>query len=257
MTDTGAPGTATRVIDTGTRKGRVLAAALKLAETRDWSSLTLLDIATEANVPLAALREDFSSKSAIVTAFLRAIDDAVLQHTPTASPTAGSEQTNRDRLFDVIMSRFDALQPYKPAVASIAKSGPDLSLLAPYLASQHWMLQAAGIGTDGLGGGLRIAGLGSIYASVFRTWLADDDPGMSRTMAALDQRLRRGEGALKGLETAVDSVTRAADAIPGMLRNVFSARPRRENGPEPGKGPETDAEAQKPADRPATEPPPA
>ena len=40
---------------------------------------------------------------------------------------------------------------------------------------------------------MRVAGLGMIYASVFGIWLEDDDPGLARTMAALDRRLRRGE----------------------------------------------------------------
>jgi hypothetical protein len=62
------------------------------------------------------------------------------------------------------------------------------------------MLRAAGIGPEGLEGQLRTAGLGTIYASVFRTWLEDDDPGLARTMAALDRRLRRGERTLNALD---------------------------------------------------------
>ena len=73
---------------------------------------------------------------------------------------------------------------------SIHASGPaDLALAVPLLSSMHWMLQAAGIATDGASGSMRVTGLATLYASVFRVWLEDDDPGHARTMAALDRRL--------------------------------------------------------------------
>ena len=34
--------------------------------------------------------------------------------------------------------------------------------------------------------------LALLYASVLRTWLDDDDPGLARTLAALDRGLARG-----------------------------------------------------------------
>ena len=74
------------------------------------------------------------------------------------------------------MSRFDVLDPYKQALQSIHASGAaDLALARPVLSSMQWMLEAAGIGTDGAAGSLRITGLAAVYASVFRTWLEDDD----------------------------------------------------------------------------------
>ena len=40
---------------------------------------------------------------------------------------------------------------------------------------------------------LRVKGLGVIYLMVFRVWLTDDTADLSRTMAALDSRLRQAE----------------------------------------------------------------
>jgi hypothetical protein len=65
--------------------------------------------------------------------------------------------------------------------------------------SSAWMLRAARIEPDGIDGRVRTAGLSAVYASAFRTWLDDDDPGLARTMAALDRRLRRGERTLRGI----------------------------------------------------------
>ncbi|HEX2257777.1 MAG TPA: TetR/AcrR family transcriptional regulator, partial [Afifellaceae bacterium] len=39
----------------------------------------------------------------------------------------------------------------------------------------------------------RAQGLALVWARVMRVWLDDDDPGLARTMAALDRRLREAE----------------------------------------------------------------
>jgi ubiquinone biosynthesis protein COQ9 len=184
--------------DLHTAKDRIVSAALKLAAERPWSDITLLNIAEEAGLTLADLRQEFATKSEILIAFARGIDDQVLRSAPTSN---GGAVASRDAIFDIVMSRFDALAPHKPALRAIAESTVfEPALLMNLLASQHWMLQAAGFGTEGLVGGLRVAGLASVYASVFRTWLEDDDPGLARTMAALDRRLRRGERTLAPVE---------------------------------------------------------
>ena len=208
------------MLDESKPKGRLIAAAMRLAAERPWGEITLADIAAAAGVGLADVRGLMSSKSEIVAGFMRVVDDEVLRK----SALRASEPA-RDRLFDVIMLRFDTLQPWKPALKSIAASGiPDPALARPYLASQHWMLQAAGIGTDGAGGGMRVAGLASVYASTFQTWLGDDDPGMAKTMAALDRRLRRGESAVSAFEDTCNGALRIVRDLPGVLGSVFKRR---------------------------------
>jgi ubiquinone biosynthesis protein COQ9 len=221
------------MLDQTTAKGRILAAALDCAAKKKWQDVSLLDIAEAANMPLAELREVFATKTGVIAALLRAVDDEVLKR--AAKRSEGQEK--RDLLFDTIMTRFDVLGPYKPALKSIRASGAaDLALAGPFLSSQHWMLQAAGIGTDGATGALRVAGLGLAYASVFRIWLEDDDPGLARTMAALDRRLRRGERTLSGLEQFGSAVSRFGEAMQELSRNVTRGRPKKEasTGPETG-----------------------
>jgi hypothetical protein len=100
------------------------------------------------------------------------------------------------------------------------------------------MLAAAGISTDGATGALRVAGLGMAYAWVFRTWLEDDDPGLSKTMAALDRRLRRGERALGSIERFDAAVSRFAAAL-GELRRSTAGRRSKSSAPgDPDVGPE-------------------
>ena len=203
------------MLEQQTARDRIVAAALKLAAERPWSDVTLLNIAQEAGLTLADLRHEFATKSDILIAFARAIDDQVLR---TAAGN-GEAIASRDAIFDVVMSRFDALAPYKPALRAMARSAVfEPALLVNLLASQHWMLQAAGFGTDGLVGSLRLAGLASVYASVFRIWLDDDDPGLARTMAALDRRLRRGERILAPIEDISFLVGRIAGVVTGRAK---------------------------------------
>jgi ubiquinone biosynthesis protein COQ9 len=221
------------MFDPTTTKGRILAAALACAAKTPWADVSLLDIAEAANTPLSDLREQFASKTAIIAALLRAVDDEVLKRAPKRS----EGQEKRDLLFDTVMTRFDLLGPYKAALKSIHASGAaDFALAGPYLSSQHWMLQAAGIGTDGATGALRVAGLAFTYASVFRVWLEDDDPGLARAMATLDRRLRRGERALSGLEQLGTAVSRFGEAVQELSRNVMRGRPKKETSPGPEAG---------------------
>ena len=220
------------MIDRSTVRGRIVAAALDLAAQREWKTVTLRDIAEAAGSNLVELRREFHSKGDILAAFARMVDDEVLAKAPPRTPG----QAARDHLFEVVMSRFDALQTYRPALRSIAASAqPDPVLARAVLASQAWMLHAAGIGTDGVEGGLKVAGLASVYASVFRTWL-DDDPGLARTMAALDRRLRRGERTYARIEDGLDVLRRMVAMVSPQQSRASRASPP-PSSPPPGDDP--------------------
>ena len=99
---------------------------------------------------LIGARHTIATKSDVIAALLAAVDSELLGKAPQRS----EDQQRRDQLFDTIMTRFDILAPYKPALKSIARSGSaDLRLAGPLLSSQYWMLTAAGIPTHGAAGG--------------------------------------------------------------------------------------------------------
>lgn len=202
-------------------RDRLIDAALKLAAEKPWGDVSLVDVAASAGMNLAEVRAIAGSKSQIVAFVLRRTDEQVLAQ--VKGRTEG--QSARDTLFEVIMSRFDAMAPIKPAVKSFASAGQmDTTLIMPFVNSQRWMLAAAGIDADGASGLLRTAGLGAAYMSVFNTWLADDDPGMAKTMAALDTRLRRGERTMSAIDGTLGGITRVARDLPGVLRDVLARR---------------------------------
>lgn len=168
-------------------------AALALAKERGWRSLTLAEIAAAAKLSLDEACRHIPSKTAILDRLGRLIDEAML-----AEGAADPEDSPRDRLFDLLMRRFDALQERRAGIAAIARdlrADPlaSLALLPQLERSMRWTLEAAGIGAGGLTGLARVRGLGLLYLAVIRVWLRDDSEDMAPTMKALDQRLSQAE----------------------------------------------------------------
>jgi hypothetical protein len=129
-----------------------------------------------------------------LAAHVKEIDRAVL----SGSDADMAEEPARERLFDVLMRRLEILSPHRAAVRSLLRSArrsPSLGLAINNIAvrSQQWMLTAAGLEAAGPQGMLRAQGLTLLYAQVMRVWVDDDDPGLARTMAALDRGLARGQ----------------------------------------------------------------
>jgi AcrR family transcriptional regulator len=156
-----------------------------------WRGLSMGAIAAEAGLPILRLYRAFPSKPAILAGFFRRIDEAVLAVPAETEP----DERPRDRVFDLLMRRFDALGPYKPALEVLGRElpadpGAALSAGARLLRSMRWMLDAAGIATDGIVGMIAVKLTAAAYLAAFRVWLSDDSPDLAPTMAALDRRLR-------------------------------------------------------------------
>ena len=172
---------------------RIIAAFMALLAENPFEQIELADVAQRAGVSLSQLRDEFGSLFAIFSAKVKEIDRIVLDG---VDPDL-AEEPARERLFDVLMRRLEALSPHRAALRSLMNSAmrnPGLAFALNNLAvrTQRWMLTAAGIDTAGPRGLMRAQGLALLFGSVLRTFLDDDDPGLSRTMASLDRELERG-----------------------------------------------------------------
>jgi len=179
-------------------KDRVIDATMALAAGRGWVHVTRADIAAEAGLSLADLYRLYPSKLSILSAFSRRSDAAVL-----ARPAAADEPV-RDRLFDLIMRRIDAMAPHKAALKSIAAGLPRdpaaaLCYVPRFLGSMAWLTEAAGLDTSGLLGPLRVKAVAAVYLAALRAWFADESPDHAKTMAALDRALKRAEMVARSL----------------------------------------------------------
>src|ERR1019366_6604800 len=180
--------------DGTSERERIVEAFMALLGEQPVEHVGFADIAARAGVSPAELRTMFGSKLAILAAYLKEIDRQVL----AGIEADMAEEPPRERLFDVLMRRLDALTPHKLAVRSLIHSAgrnPGLAVALNGFAvrSQQWMLTAADISASGPRGMVRAQGLALLFASVLRTWLRDQDPGLARTMSALDRALARGQ----------------------------------------------------------------
>lgn len=171
----------------------IVTTAVDLAAEKGWRALTLADVAQAARVPMSALYRHCPTKPELLAGFSRMIDQAVL-----SEGLPGADESPRDRLFDLMMRRFDVLSGHRAGIKAILRDlrlDPLTALLqARQLElSMRWTLQSAGISTSGLLGQARVRALCLIYGLVLRAWEQDDSPDLDRTMKALDQRLRQAE----------------------------------------------------------------
>ena len=84
----------------------------------------------------------------------------------------------RDRLFDVLMRRFEAMRPYRAGLRAILRDSVGspalLRMLPGLLRSMGWTLTAAGLPAAGFRGRLARRVVGAIYVSVLPTFFRDE-----------------------------------------------------------------------------------
>ena len=167
-------------------------AALAVAANTPWRETTLVKLADEANRPAA----DFygASLGEAVDCVEEAFDRAIADDLDALDPG----QSVRDRLFELIMRRFEAMEPHRKAVLAMeAGQDSDPILLAAahqrHVRCARWVLALAGLTADGMTGQARAQGLGVIIGQARAAWRGDDAGDFTKTMASLDKNLRRAE----------------------------------------------------------------
>ena len=180
-----------------TIEDRLIDAALRLAAKAPWEDVSFPAILKSARLKLAQVPPGLHTKPALVSAFIKRIDAELLD---TVDPDDFAEAGPRDRVFDVLMTRVELLEPHKASVRSMvsAMNQDPLAALSQAKAidrSMEWALAAAGIDTEGVLGAARRRGLALVWLATFRVWLREDDP--NKVMAELDARLAQGEKWLK------------------------------------------------------------
>jgi len=187
-------------------RGKIVEALMKLAGERRFEDIAIRDICNEAGVSLADFRDSFPSKGAVLAGFSRRIDRAVLSQESADL----ADENERERLFDILMRRLDAMAPYREGLREtrawlMREPSAALAMNQVVRGSMRFMLEAAGVDLDDrAAGAVKIQGLALAWARIVGVWLDDDDPGLSKTMAELDRALTRGERAVAGVDRLSD-----------------------------------------------------
>ncbi|UFN50887.1 TetR family transcriptional regulator [Roseomonas sp. OT10] len=159
-----------------------------------WHGVSFRRVAQGSGRTLEALRARYASPMGLLREHTRAVDRQVL-----AGTLDGQGGSVRDRLFDLLMRRFDALQPNRAGILRLRSDMRRDPLLAlalwpQLLASMAWMLEGAEVDTAGPKGLLRVKGLAAVWLAAAQAWAKDESPDLGQTMAALDKALDRAEG---------------------------------------------------------------
>jgi AcrR family transcriptional regulator len=170
---------------------RIIDAALGQIATEGWRNMSLASVASAAGLPILRVYRLFGSKYAILRGLYRRVDELVLADPPPAE----AAERPRDRLFDLLMRRFDSLRRHRPSLEVLGRelwSDPVAVHCAgrSLLRSMRWMLEAADISTGGWRGTIAVRLTAVAYLSAMRVWQRDETPDLAPTMSALDARLR-------------------------------------------------------------------
>ncbi|MBN9510310.1 MAG: TetR family transcriptional regulator [Alphaproteobacteria bacterium] len=170
---------------------KLVEAAFTLIAERGWRRMSVAEAARQADLPLDQARARFPVRAVVLLRFGLQADQAALALAPKEGP-------HRDRLFDLLMRRFDFLQTHRPGVLALLRALPaepcvTALLTAANRRSMAWMLEGAGISARGPLGRLRTRGLLVVWLAGVRAWRQDTSTDLSATMAALDRALTRAE----------------------------------------------------------------
>ena len=116
---------------------------MALLAEHSFEQIGLAEVAGRAGLKLSQLRAEFGSTLAILAAHIKDIDRAVL----AGGDADMAEEPARERLFDVLMRRLEALAPYKEAVRSLMRSArrnPGLAFALNAMAVRSQTLDAGG-----------------------------------------------------------------------------------------------------------------
>jgi AcrR family transcriptional regulator len=205
-------------------RGKIVDALMELASEHRFEDISIRDICKTAGVSLADFRDAFPSKGAILAGFSRRIDHVVLAQDSEEL----ADESPRERLFDVLMRRLEAMAPYREGLREASawlRRNPSSAFAINQVVtnSMRFMLEAAGIEVDGgAAGAIKLQGLAFAWARIVGVWLQDDDPSLSKTMAELDRELTRGERAVGG----VDRLNELMSPFRAIARAAFDARRR-------------------------------
>lgn len=176
-----------------------LVAVLELAGETSWAQLKLSQIAAKADVPLSDF-QGVAGKDELADAVEGYFDREM------SSEGVASEGTPRERLFEAIMLRFEAMESYRAGLLSLMKfreTSPSrlAHLVAARRKSAEWALVSAGLDDDTVAAKtIKVVAVGYVIAMTERAWRKEDSPDFTKTMSALDRELRQVEEKLGWLK---------------------------------------------------------
>ena len=198
----------------------LLILAFDIIAEAGWRGFSFTALAERADLSMPEIRETFSGRGAVLDALSQRLDQAMM----SIDPDEMASLPPRDRVFELMMSRLEAMAPYRPGLCRLmtdARFDPELIAMTACRLDRSlaWLQDAAGLDQGQRHSPLGIIRrrlqrrlLGAVYLQVLNVWSDDDSQDLAKTMASLDKQLRRFErfAGLAAKERSGDAATDAA-----------------------------------------------
>jgi AcrR family transcriptional regulator len=170
----------------------LLLAAFALIGDEGWRGFSFEALARRTGMSRVEIYRRFHSRAALLGALAERADEAMLG--VDEAELAGLPP--RDRVFELLMRRLEALVPYRAGLTRLARDArrdPCVVLLTACRLERSfiWLQDVAGLRHHGLRARVARRALGLAYARTLQVWFNDEGADLGRTMAELDKQLRR------------------------------------------------------------------
>ena len=176
---------------------QLAAIAFEMVADRPLEQISLNDVAEAAGIDHDYAAMCAGTVTSLLLHHMAMLDNKAMTDTFDDLKDAG-EVSIREKILEAILHRFEIYNPYKRAVASLAKSAlrnPPfaMALLSNRVAITRRLLMMCGDSLNGWQGEARIRGVVGVMAASARVWQKDDTPDLSMTMKEIDRRLEQAE----------------------------------------------------------------
>jgi AcrR family transcriptional regulator len=178
--------------DSGAAAPDLLLAAFALIGDDGWRGFSFEALARRTGVSRVEIYRQFHSRDALLRALTERADEAMLG--VDEAELAGLPP--RDRVFELLMRRLEALVPYRAGLKRLARAActdPRVVLVTACRLERTfiWLQDVAGLRRHGVRARVARRALGLAYARALQVWFEDEGADLGRTMAELDKQLRR------------------------------------------------------------------
>ena len=173
------------------KKEIIRKAAFELAQQEGWRWLTSSKVSDQTGIKEGKIKNIYPTKYELI---FHLIDD--MNKFAINSKNFSIDDSLHDKLFDLLMARFDFLYPYKSTIQLIVSDSSNnpqfyAKLLIKLKESMTLTLRVIGVQVSGWQGRLKIRGISLVYINSFRVWLNDESLDSGQTMATLNSGLEK------------------------------------------------------------------
>ena len=176
-------------------KAKYIVVAFSLIEKEGWKEFSLNKLAHVTKKKIDEIKKLFPIESKILEDFTEMIDEQVIKDIDHEELAQNSV---KDNLFELIMTRFEKLNPYKGAMKIIFKELQRQPIILKKLTkkicdSMDLFLELSNAKNNYFLDIVKLNVILIIYGYTFKVWLNDDSKDMGKTMVETDKWLSKAE----------------------------------------------------------------